>query len=308
MYNLKTSAKIVMDSLIDGLRVTTFEVSFPRFILPELNTHRVFSRNSASSRARSIKRTFAEVMESPFYPHPFTKNQKGMSGQFVDDELQEEAQQYWLQARDSAVLSALDLLVGQAKRKELIGDKVEDYESVIQAYSMHEDSPSIHKQHLNRLLEPFMYHTAIITASMWDNFFKLRIADDAQPEIHELAILMKEAFDASKPVERDWHLPYMDYDEVSMWDIKRSAASCASVSYKSPSEINDAAVERIFTSMFEEFHMSPFEHQALSPNKLDELLEIMDWKLADKPENLDLHGNLSKGIVQLRKVMEHLEK
>ena len=308
MPHMKTQAKVIMDSLVNEVRVTTLEVSFPRFILPEFNTHRVFSRNSASSRARSIKRTFKEVMEEPFIPDPFTKNQKGMSGVAVDDSLQEESKTYWIKARDQAVLSALDLLVGREKRQELIGDKVYDYEKVIDNYKMAEDSPSIHKQHVNRILEPFMYHTTIVSSTEWDNFFELRLAPDAQPEINLLAHKMKEAMDSSKPVERSYHLPYMEYDELpEAFDVKRSVASCASVSYKSPSELNDSAVERIFKIMLDSKHMSPFEHQALAPEHLNELLELMGWQLSQK-EGIDFAGNFRGDIVQLRKIMEVLIK
>lgn len=302
------SAQIIEDSLLNGVRTITYEVRFPRFILPEVNTHRVFSRNSASSRARSITRTFGEVMEDPFVPQPFTKNQKGMSGGEINPELQKACESYWLASRDAAVLSALDLLVGQEKRKRLIGDDVSRYQTVIDAYNMETDEPSIHKQHVNRLLEPFMYHTAIITSTEWDNFFELRIAPDAQPEIHTLAVEMKRAFDASQPVERTFHLPYIEVagDKPSAFDIKRSAASCASVSYKAPHELSDGAVERIFDTMYQDKHMSPFEHVACTPDAVAELGEIMGW---DYPANLmdaDLHGNLRQGVVQLRKILEIL--
>lgn len=260
MADNQTRAEIIMDSLVNGVRVTTLEVCFPRFILPEFNTHRVFSRNSASSRARSIKRTFKEVMDAPFIPSPFTKNQKGMSGVPVDSALQSESVSYWIKARDCAVLSALDLLVGQAKRKDLIGNDAHLFETVIDEYKMSEDSPSIHKQHVNRLLEPFMYHTTIVSSTEWDNFFDLRLAPDAQPEINVLAQKMKEAMDQSTATERSYHLPYMEYQDIpEAFDVKRSVASCASVSYKSPSELNDTAVERIFNIMLSSKHMSPFE-------------------------------------------------
>lgn len=306
------TAHVIADTLIDGVRVLTFESRFPRFILPEVNTHRVFSRNSASSRARSIKRTFVEVMQDPFIPSPFTRNMRGMSGKPISPELQASCEEAWLKARDCAVMSALDLLVGKEKRANLIGDDVTQYEQVIDAYDMEADSPSIHKQHVNRLLEPFMFHTAIITATEWDNFFNLRIAPDAQPEIYELAVKMDEARQASTPCTRDYHLPYIDQklsdDQVEAFHIKRSVASCASISYKAPDELNDGAVERIFTTMHAEKHLSPFEHIACAPGKLPELIELMGWNNIEVSDQTDLSGNFRSGVIQLRKVLELIER
>lgn len=303
----KTSARIIKDSLIDDTRVITLEATFPRFILSEFNTHRVFSRNSASSRARSVTLTFQEIVEEPFIPSPFTQNQKGMSGKPITDEaLQEECETYWLEARDKAVLSALDLLVGQEKRTELIGDDISQFKKVIDAYDMEEDLPSVHKQHVNRLLEPFMYHTAIFTATLFDNFFEIRIAGDVQPEMRKLAEAIKGAIDNSEPQERVLHLPYVDSEDAQSFDIKRSCVSCAVISYRSPDELKEAMVDRIFDDLATKKHMSPFEHIACSEGYLDTLLEKMDWTLAQEKDQLDLVGNFSGGVIQLRKVMEAL--
>ena len=62
-------AKIVADSIYkQGQRLTTFTVVFPRFILAELNTHRMLSRNSASSRARPFQAMLNDVRKDPFVP------------------------------------------------------------------------------------------------------------------------------------------------------------------------------------------------------------------------------------------------
>lgn len=308
-------AHIICDSLIDGVRVTTYELRFPRFILPELNTHRVFSRNSASSRARSIKRSFTEVMEDPFVPQPFTKNKKGMSGAQLEGAHQQACKEAWLRSRDCAMVAALDLLVGQEKRRSLMGEDIAHYQAVIDAYDMETDEPSVHKQHVNRLLEPFMWHTTVLSSTEWDNFFELRIAPDAQPEIHELAVKMHEAYKKSAPQETSYHLPYYDQakedsDKPSAFAIKRSVACCASVSYKAPSELGDGAVERIFEQMAKHKHLSPFEHLALSSSRLEEFCQSLGWELeggiptAQDTKNSDWSGNFRPGLIQLRKVLE----
>ena len=50
-------AEIIADSKNEtGNRITTMVVTFPRFIPAELNTHRMFSRNSASSKLYHLKK------------------------------------------------------------------------------------------------------------------------------------------------------------------------------------------------------------------------------------------------------------
>lgn len=143
------SATIVADSLNpQGDRITTFELVFPRFILAELNTHRVFSKNSASSRAIPYSKMRKEVMERPFIPIAFQKHHTGMQGsEYISS--QEDLRHpvaTWLRARDYAVQQA-DLLYNNC---------------------------GVTKQLVNRLLEPFLYHKVLLTATEFENFFNLR--------------------------------------------------------------------------------------------------------------------------------------
>ncbi|MBV8154461.1 MAG: FAD-dependent thymidylate synthase, partial [Candidatus Eremiobacteraeota bacterium] len=129
-----------------GVRLTTLEVTFPRFVLSEFNTHRVLSRNSSSSRAIPTPKLLERVMTDPVLPLEWGRNQKGMSASDVlTPEEEEEAKRIWLSARDAAIEHARKLM-------EL----------------------KVHKQELNRVLEPFLWHTVIVTATEWDNFFTLR--------------------------------------------------------------------------------------------------------------------------------------
>jgi hypothetical protein len=135
----------------------------------------------------------------------------------------------------------------------------------------------LHKQLANRIIEPWMWTKTIVTATEWDNFFELRMHEDAQPEIYVLATRMYEAYLNSDPSVinyGEWHLPYVTESEFVRYTndelIKISAARCARVSYlthdgKTPS------VERDF-KLYEDLvgavpiHGSPTEHQA-TPNK-----------------------------------------
>lgn len=141
-------AKVVADSLSpQGNRITTMQVTFPRFILAELNTHRLFSRNSASSRAIPFAKMVKSVEENPFIPIAWQKDHKGMQGtEYFTDKLNIEAKESeWLIARNHAVNQAQQL-----------------------------NSMGVTKQICNRLLEPFMWHTVLITATEFSNFFNLR--------------------------------------------------------------------------------------------------------------------------------------
>ena len=62
-------AEIIADSLSpQGHRLTTFICVFPRIVLAEFNTHRMLSRNSASSRAIPFNKMLEMVKTNPFIP------------------------------------------------------------------------------------------------------------------------------------------------------------------------------------------------------------------------------------------------
>lgn len=241
-----TTVKIISDSqhpLIPSARITTFEVYAPRFLLAEINTHRVLAKSAASSRAIPVKKRIEMVRDHGFVPSVFGKNKPGMQAGDTLDELQTGlATDVWSDAMADAVVAAV--------RMEQLG---------------------IHKQHANRILEPFAYYHGIVTATEWDNFFALRLHPDAQPEFQELARAMKNAMDASTPVLRRFHLPYVDSDPSpdiqSLWldvKFKVAAARCARISYQTHDgkpfdlERDVARCEELIKGG----HMSPFDHAA----------------------------------------------
>lgn len=148
----KITATIVADSTSPTKdRLTTFVLVFPRIILAEFNTHRAFSRNSASSRAIPFKKMVESIEENPFIPIAWQKDHKGMQGtEYITskDDI-EDCISVWLKARNNAIKQSICL------------NGAEGFEAVT-------------KQLCNRLLEPFMWHTVICTATEWDNFFNLR--------------------------------------------------------------------------------------------------------------------------------------
>ena len=178
-------AKVLADSQSPaGYRLTTLEATFPRFVLAEFNTHRVFSRNSASSRAIPIAKQLRRVLEDPYVPIEFGSNQPGMqAGPALTGEKRDAAEHEWLHARDDAVRRVLGLVTDP--EVALDGRRPARDPAAGRGRRPRAAQPSewlnVHKQVANRLLEPFMWHTVIVTATEWDNFWNLRCHPDAQP-------------------------------------------------------------------------------------------------------------------------------
>ena len=240
------SAKIIADSIANNVRLTTIELNYPRFIHSEFMTHRMFSRNASSSRAIPVEKMLEQVQQNPAMPIHWGKNQPGMQAR-EEIEYIDTAKYRWTLAAEQAIIYATKL-----------------------------NSMKLHKQVVNRLLEPFQYIKIIVTATEWDNFFKLRLHEDAQPEIQELAKCMKEAMDASVPEELEhgeWHLPYISKDDWSGLSfgnytiedlLKSSVARCARVSYLNHDNTNPNIEKdlELASKLLKDGHMSPFEHVA----------------------------------------------
>lgn len=250
---MPVSAKVIADSINwRGDRLVTFEGKMHRFVLAEFNTHRMFSRNSASSRAIPIKKQLERVESDPAIPVEWGANRPGMQATDVlspDDALQARAR--WLHARDMAVEAVRDL-----------------------------DGLGLHKQVANRLLEPFMWHTVIFSTTQdgLENFFDQRCTSRsplAQPEMRAFADAVLEAYESSVPDKKVgidvWHMPYIQPDEVDAYDmltkIKVSVARCARVSYLTHDGVRDIDKDlELYDKLVnaKPMHASPLEHVALA--------------------------------------------
>lgn len=254
MNKTKPSARVLLDSISPmGHRVTTLEVVMHRFILAEFNTHRAFSRNSASSRAVPVTKTLARVLTDPAIPLEWPTERKGMSG---GEPLRNEpgpgnarlstARAHWLYAAEVACNHAEQLV-----------------------------KLGVHKSVVNRLLEPFSWHTVIVTATDWEGFFDQRLACDetgrplAQPEMYEVAHEMYRAIALSKPTALDydeWHTPLItdheDDRDLPLDARKRiSAARCARVSYLTHDGRRDHLKDmELYDRLVRDGHWSPLEH------------------------------------------------
>lgn len=264
--------KILADSISKaGKRITTFQLKYPRFIHAEFMTHRVFGRNASSSRAIPVKLILKAVWNKPASPLHWGTNKAGMqAGGELWGAKRLMAQLAWVYAGRCACAFAWIMM-----------------------------KLGIHKQVANRVLEPWQHIHVVMTATEFDNFYELRDHEDAQPEIHVLAYIMRELQRKSTPRllnEGEWHLPYITYDEMQEHDLetlkRTSAARCCRVSYMKHDGTKATVAEdlklcdRLVGAV--PLHASPFEHQA-TPD-----LENTT------PE---LHGNL-KGWNQFRKYIE----
>lgn len=239
-------AKIIEDSVSPrGTRLTSFVLTYPRFIHSELMTHRAFSRNAASSRAIPFERMVKMVKDNTAYPVKWGSHQKGMqSGEEVEDI--EMAEFVWSEAMREAVLSATRL-----------------------------DKLGVHKSISNRLLEPFAHMTTLVTATEWDNFFSLRAHKDAQSEFQVLAYEMLERYLSHEPRNIDygeWHTPFVSTEEYPpgrtlsdvVWKdtLKVCVARCARVSYANFKESKLEDDVALHNRLMDSGHWSPFEHAA----------------------------------------------
>lgn len=248
------SAEVIEDSIWMGRRITTLLLRYPRFIHAEFMTHRVFSRNASSSRAIPFKKQKADIFREPATFVSWGSNKPGMQ---AGAELQ--GWRRWL-AQLSWSLGLWVLLPI--------------------TWLMH--LSGVHKQVINRMLEPWAHINVIVTATEWDNFFDLRCHSAAQPEMFRLAHQIEECLIYSTPVKRKQHLPFVTqeertntgdlyYEGRNTWYGRDyalqlfSAARCARLSYYTFGEMNisQEADFKLGFRLSKEKHMSPFEHAAI---------------------------------------------
>lgn len=271
-------------SAVSGKQIVSFLIDFPRFILAEVNTHRIFSRNGASSRAIPVAKSIERVEANPFTPIHFGQNKAGMTADTeVTLDVKHMAKFEWDLAAANAISSAKKL-----------------------------DNFKIHKQVTNRVLEPFSYMRMVVTATELDNFFWLRLHEHADPHINELARVMLFALQESVPTalqHGDYHVPFFGngywtpeieahYGVTAQQAIEHSMSCCAQTSYRKL-DMSTEKTEDIIKKLFggDRAHSSCAEHQA-TPMAVPTLSAIpKEYLIADyvtaMPEatHLDRNGN-----------------
>jgi hypothetical protein len=218
----------------------------------------MLSKNTASSRAIPSTKYREGVLDDPAIPIHWGKAQKGMQ---ATEELADtgEALDWWM--------IGMEMMAWHHAKGEALG---------------------LHKQILNRIMEPWSMVTSIISGTDWENFFALRIhtADNmgSQWEIHQLATEILLAVNASTPKvlkTGQWHTPFVDCDNrkseyyVGAKDFPEeangygpqlvSAARCARVSYLTHDKKKDTLADfELAKRLAVDGHWSPFEHVAIA--------------------------------------------
>ena len=305
----RAEVQIVADSVSnESNRLITYQLRYWRAIHAEVMTHRVFSRNAGSSRARPSLAIIKQVFFDPWGPIHWGKNEPGMQ---ANTELQgivrSAARNLWcLAAKAVACIAYLMLKL------------------------------KVHKQIVNRILEPFTYIEVLVTATDYANWFYLRDHADAQPEIKDLAEQMLIVKQNSTPrflFPSEWHLPYITgddraeavkylkhYNEVVTCDEilallkKMSTARCARISYSlfDGTKASLAKDLALYKKLIESapLHASPTEHQATPDTMTIQYVYRIHPEMGNRElinqgwayDNPHLHGNL-KGWVQYRKTL-----
>jgi thymidylate synthase ThyX len=255
-------AEIVLDSISTaGHRLTTMLCQWPARIHWDFLMHRAFSRSVSSTRAIPAKTMIKWVSEDPFIPIHFGKNQKGMQSSIEPVADEEGAREDWLDGLHHAVESAQRL-----------------------------HQRGCHKQIVNAKLMQYMWMNVVFsgTDDAWANFFNLRCHEAEAPEVQKQAVLMMRAYDASEPVERVCHLPFITEEEElgAIGDhielAKMSAARCARTSYlttegKPPTRQEDLQLyERLVGS--DPKHANPLEHPARSLSHATSKGNFVGWE------------------------------
>lgn len=286
------TADIILDSISPAnKRLTTWVLTYPRFVHAEVMTHRVFSRNASSSRAIPITKLLEAVKTNPAMPVWWGKNQSGMqANEQLDDTKQDFFRSYEIKNEDgliTAKMSGMSAL--KAAKLDWLDARDQAVVSVRKLMEV-----GLHKQIANRVIEPWTHITVILSGTEFENFFSLRAHKDAQPEFQELANIMLEKYNVSTPQNVDydkWHIPFGDklddnrimateawkketdgmafglsgdiQNYLNDFRLKIATARCARVSYlnfegKDDYESDIALADRLASSG----HWSPFEHCA----------------------------------------------
>lgn len=284
-----------------GDKLATFLVTLPRSILAEVNTHRVLSRNAASSRAIPTKTLISRILNDPYIPD-WTVNGRGMSGKPMNATEAIIETEIWLEGRYKIIGIVLEMMTGYKfnsyQVKDYSSEEIADLIDNIQFVKPH-------KQDVNRLLEPYMFMEWIVSGTEWSNFFFQRCHVAAHPAFQEIAYRMARQYLTKIPRKLEWgewHLPFVTEEDlntiadleathdsaiVNHYAAELSAARCGRVSFGKHSWREIIEDLKWFTKHIHENaekgepqHCSPAEHPAIA--------------LAGK------HGNFT-GFKQLRK-------
>ncbi|MDC0644080.1 FAD-dependent thymidylate synthase [Crocinitomicaceae bacterium] len=293
-----------------GQRIDTLICEYPRAIHAQLLTHRVFSKNSSSTRAIPLHKAIEQIEANPA-EYIWTSKQAGMQGAVITDEK-------LLGEINSEFNSAMGKMIDRANY--LVNDL------------------GVHKQNAGRLLEPFQNIKIVLTSTEWENWDWLRDDPAAQGEIAELARAISKARAEAEPMvlnEGEWHVPFVERerkesgglryftsettevdDYVTVLTVEEaklvSMSVCAQTSYRNADYSLEKAIDmrgKLLDS--KKVHASPSEHQsyAIDYKGVDSFVPTT-WP--DGITHVDHDGALwsanFKGFVQHRQLLKGHDK
>lgn len=229
--------------------ITTLLCEYPRYIHSEIMTHRQLSRNSGSSRATPFNIYCERIIKDPAFFAELGINRSGMNADSVLNKENAEAFKH--------------------EYMQLMHHTVDTAMSWSAKYNLH-------KQIINRVLEPYVRTSTVITATEWDNFLYTRaIAKGVEPVMHLLANCIKQAVDYANENAKDGvaHLPFVtdnEFNTCSLKDCVKHAVSrsarCTILSNvtKKLSTIEEDEKLYNWLSSADPMHASPFEHIAFA--------------------------------------------
>ena len=308
-------AKVITDSICNGQRLTTMQVTHPRIIHAEMMTHCMFARNASSSRAIPFKKTVQRVLEDPFIPEHWGINQSGMQAfEELTGLKRETAIKKWLEAASTAVEVATEMAAEKCLVCKGEGGwyTPTDGGQLVGCTECNGDGLglNVHKQIVNRLIEPWAWITVCVTgdSGAWSNYFALRCHPDAQPEIQKQAYMAQKEYFTSTPQVLEpgqWHTPYIryeEYEEIREWEnqqweadatearnrfgqisalVQVSTGRCARTSYLTQEGTRDFSEDIKLHDRLRyhvPLHASPFEHVCIATGDATQFAKYKGWR------------------------------
>lgn len=298
------------DPALTGQEAVSLRLRYPRLIHGEFMTHKMISKNAASSRAIKASKAILHALQNPARPVEWGMDNPGMQSRKLHPHA-------WL---------------GKAIWK------AHAYASIAATYLLQKFK--FHKQIANRVNETHSLIDVVMSATDMQNFFWLRYHPDADPTIRELAKAMFTVYHASNPMAikpGEWHLPYIyrvrddqgvlhyhklnitgTYDcgaevfeigeEVDLETAREISASCAAQASFRNLDFSNKKASNIKARLIdsEPKHASPFEHPATPMpewewKERNQLYEIIKDAWID-PERILYCANF-RGWIQWRKLI-----
>ena len=285
-----------------GTKITTLVLEYPRAIHSQLLTHRVFSKNSSSSRAVPAKKAIKQIQDNPAQ-YIWTENQKGMQGPVITD---------------LDKLAAIEKLWALSMTTQIkLVEKLTD-----------PDGLNVHKQNACRLLEPYQNIRVCLTSTEWDNWDWLRMDEEAQGEIADLANLIYEARNLATKLGQypllqvgEYHVPFVDryqyvdgmryYDnkgnQLTLEEAINISMSCAAQTSYRNLDASLTKAEDMYSKLFDtrKVHASPSEHQATPIGKIKNPFDVEKWP--EGVTHVDRYGQCwsgnFRGFIQNRQLI-----